>query len=490
MLTPMSTPYFTSIVDRLRGARVLVVGDLIVDHYIRGTSERISPEAPVPVVLFQSEESIPGGAANVARNIQTAGGRAVCVGVVGRDEGGALLRGLLGGMGVDTTGIVEAGDRATTHKTRVVALNQQMLRLDRETSRPVDDDTARAVVDAMERAMEGCGAVVLSDYAKGVLTPGVVRAAIERANALGIPLFVDPKGRDYGRYRGATALTPNAREAADASGHATATPAGLEAAAGEIIRQTGCRMLVITRGADGIALFEPPAPPLLLPTEAREVFDVTGAGDTFVAFLATAVAAGLPHADAAALANTAAGIAVGRTGAATVSADDLRAALDERASAGKVLPASGMGDLGRRLRAAGKRVVFTNGCFDFIHAGHVAFLQRARALGDVLVLATNADAVITRLKGAPRPIVPQEQRLRLLAAIEAVDHLTVFDADTPHDVIRELRPDVLVKGSNYAADEVEGHEIVEAAGGRVVLLDVVQGLSTGEMLGQRRPPEA
>jgi D-beta-D-heptose 7-phosphate kinase/D-beta-D-heptose 1-phosphate adenosyltransferase len=458
------------------------VGDIIVDHYVRGISERISPEAPVPVVLFESEESIPGGAANVARNIASMGAHASCIGVSGTDADGDQLIKLLKNLSIETGSLVRDANRATTVKTRVMALNQQMIRLDRETNAPVSPETEARLIEQIRDAMAGCHAVVLSDYAKGVLTPDVIAATLDQARRMHIPVLVDPKGRAYGRYRGAYALTPNAREAADATGIPTNTHDGLAAAAAEIMRQTECQLLVITRGADGIALFEPGAAPLFMPTEALEVFDVTGAGDTFVGLLATAIGAGIDHHKAAALANTAAGVVVGKSGAAVISPDELRAALEERASKAKIVRPEELGELGEKLRAGGKRIVLANGCFDFIHAGHIDFLQRARALGDVLVLATNSDAAITRLKGAPRPVIRRDQRLRLLAAINEVDYLTVFEDDTPHEIIRALQPDVLVKGKNYTTPEVEGHEIISAQGGNVVLLDLIHELSTGDIL--------
>ena len=482
----MSTPYLAPLVARLTQARILVVGDIIVDHYVRGASERISPEAPVPVVLFESEESIPGGAANVARNIAAMGAHVACVGVSGTDIDGDRLVKLLSDLSIDTNSLVRDSTRATTVKTRIVALNQQMIRLDRETNAPVSPETEARLIEQIRNAMAGCQAVVLSDYAKGVLTPDVIEATLDQARRMQIPVLVDPKGRAYGRYRGAYALTPNAREAAEASGIPTLTNDGLTAAAAEIIRQTDCRLLVITRGADGIALFEPDAPPLFMPTEALEVFDVTGAGDTFVALLAAAIGARIDHHQAAELANTAAGVVVGKSGAAVVSPDELRTALEERASKAKIVRSEELADLGQHLRAEGKRIVLTNGCFDFIHAGHIDFLQRARALGDVLVLATNSDATITRLKGAPRPVIRRDQRMRLLAAINEVDYLTVFEDDTPHEIIRALQPDVLVKGKNYSENEVEGHEIISAQGGSIVLLDLIHDLSTGEILKREK----
>lgn len=492
-------------IQNLTRARVLVIGDLILDHYVRGITERTSPEAPVPVVLVRNEERIPGGAANVARNISAAGAHAMCAGVVGRDADGRCLVQSLQAIGVDCQPVVETADRPTTTKTRIISQSQQMLRIDREEVRPIVPDARQQLLRECVQCLQSCDAVIVSDYAKGVLSRELLAALIEEARAAGKPLFVDPKGRDYSRYHGATCLTPNAKEAYEATGIPTADPAGLAAAARKILDDTESEILAITRGGDGIALFSrkplceaseaAAAEPtgidttndidlfsLFVPASAREVFDVTGAGDTFVAFLAMAVATGMNHADAARLANAAAGVVVGKVGAATVSLFELRTAINPASTTRKLRAPEELELLGEQLRAAGKKIVFTNGCFDFIHAGHVAFLQAARALGDVLVLATNTDEMIARLKGAPRPIIKQGQRERLLAAIEAVDYIVPFADETPHDIIRALKPDILVKGSNYQRTQVEGHEIVESYGGRVELLDIVEEISTRQLV--------
>lgn len=478
--------------QKLAQTRILIVGDLILDHYVRGTTDRTSPEAPVPVVLFGGEEVIPGGAANVARNVRAASAQAFCVGVVGDDRSGEELITALGHMDIDCSFIVRDKGRPTTTKTRIISQGQQMLRLDREDARPVPGPVQAEVVAAVRKLLGSVQAVVVSDYAKGVLTPSVLSEVIAAAKQAGVPLFVDPKGRDFTRYQNAFGLTPNAREAFEASGVPTRDEEGLLKAAEIIFHDTNCEMLTITRGPEGVAVFSriPEAEQLevsLIPTAAREVFDVTGAGDTFVAFLAMATAASFSGMEAARIANAAAGVVVGKSGAATLSLFELRAALAPAAPARKLRSPDELADLGDELRRAGKKIVFTNGCFDFIHAGHVAFLQQARALGDVLVLATNTDDVIKRLKGDPRPIIKQGQREELLAAIEAVNFIVPFSDETPHDLIRLLKPDVLVKGNNYTQEQVEGHEIVESYGGKIALLDIVEHISTRELLGGKRP---
>jgi D-beta-D-heptose 7-phosphate kinase/D-beta-D-heptose 1-phosphate adenosyltransferase len=466
----------------LSRTRVLVVGDLILDHYVRGVTERTSPEAPVPVVLFREDESIPGGAANVARNVRAGAAEVECVGAVGADEEGRRLILGLEEAGVDCTAVVVIDGRPTTTKTRIISQNQQMLRLDRETAVALDEAARSAIIEACRRRIPQCNAVIVSDYAKGVLSQPVLEAVISAANLAGVPLFVDPKGRDFSRYRGAYALTPNMREASEASGESAGD---LARVAASIFASTDCKLLVITRGADGLSLFREPDSPVLIPTAAREVFDVTGAGDTFVAYLAMAMGAGMDAESAARIANAAAGVVVGKAGAATVTPAELRAVLAPDSASRKLCLPGELEELGARLRAAGRKVVFTNGCFDFIHAGHVAMLQQARTLGDVLVLATNTDDVIARLKGPPRPVIRQRQREQLLAAIEAVDYVVPFPEETPHALLRALRPDFLVKGRNYAREEVEGWQVVEEYGGRVVLLDVIEDLSTRDLVARK-----
>jgi D-beta-D-heptose 7-phosphate kinase / D-beta-D-heptose 1-phosphate adenosyltransferase len=470
----------------LTRARILVVGDLILDHYVRGITERTSPEAPVPVVLFRGEDRIPGGAANVARNIVAAGAVTMCVGAIGEDQDGDELLACLGRLGIDGSGIVRLRERPTTLKTRILSHNQQMLRLDREDSSPLPLDVQEQIIESCLQLLPGCNAVIVSDYAKGVLTPLVLENVIGEARNRGIPLFVDPKARDFSRYRGAYALTPNAKEAFEATGCPTTAEEGLSRAAEAIMGVTQCEAVAITRGGEGLGLFLRGESAILVPAAAREVYDVTGAGDTFVAFLAMGVAAGFRLPDAARLANAAAGIVVGKIGAATVSLFELRAALSTDAVARKLREPDDLSAIGDSLRSSGKRIVFTNGCFDFLHAGHVNFLQEARALGDVLILGMNTDRMIARLKGDPRPILKQAQREKLLAAIQAVDFIVPFDEETPHQLIRDLRPDVLVKGSNYDTQQVEGHEIVDSYGGRVVLLPVLEDISTQDLVARRK----
>jgi D-beta-D-heptose 7-phosphate kinase/D-beta-D-heptose 1-phosphate adenosyltransferase len=482
----MTTHALLNQVENLASVRLLVIGDLIVDHYIRGTTERTSPEAPVPVVLFQREERVPGGAANVARNILALGASVICVGTVGMDDPGTHLIESLSRLGADVSSIVRIAGRPTTTKVRIISQSQQMLRLDYEDAGVVPSATEQQVISAFDENVSRCSGVLISDYAKGVLTHRVLKHVLDKSARLAIPVFVDPKGRDYSKYAGAYCLTPNAREAYEATGVSGNSGEELAQAAEAIRSRAHAELIVITRGAEGIALCQRDSQPVLIPAAAREVFDVTGAGDTFISVLSLGIAAGTDALSAASLANIAAGIVVGKSGAATVAPAEILSAVQPDSLRRKLRSPDELATLGETLRAEGKRIVFTNGCFDFVHVGHIAFLQQARALGDVLVLATNTDSMITRLKGAPRPIIRQAQREKLLAAIEAVDYIVAFGDETPHRLIEALRPDILVKGSNFTLDQVEGHEMVLAYGGRVELLPGIEDISTDVLLAGKR----
>jgi D-beta-D-heptose 7-phosphate kinase/D-beta-D-heptose 1-phosphate adenosyltransferase len=351
-----------------------------------------------------------------------------------------------------------------------------MLRIDRENTAPAPPAVEDQLLHQLDQILPEAGALILSDYGKGTLTPRILQGVFQRARHLGIPTFVDPKGRDYARYRGCTCLTPNAREAAEAAGIAVNSPDGLLQAAEHLRNTTEAPAIVITRGPDGLALFQSQQEPLLLPTVARDVFDVTGAGDTFIGFLALGTAAGLALPAAAALANRAAGIVVGKVGAASVLPAELETALEaDRLPTttpvdSKLLPLELLAEIINTQRQRGLRIALANGCFDFLHAGTLALLEQARTLADVLVVATNDDDGIRRLKGPGRPVLPQTDRIRRLASLSAVDHVVVYSEDTPHHVLEQLRPEILVKGAVLRPEQVEGRDLVESYGGRVVLM--------------------
>ncbi|NOG71210.1 bifunctional D-glycero-beta-D-manno-heptose-7-phosphate kinase/D-glycero-beta-D-manno-heptose 1-phosphate adenylyltransferase HldE [Roseicella sp. DB1501] len=461
--------------------RILVLGDVMLDRFLYGAVERISPEAPVPVVRLGRTLAMPGGAGNVARNISALGGQAVLVGLVGRDAAAAEFRSLLAADPRLVDALVEGEGRPTICKMRVIAGNQQVVRLDDEVSAPADAAEQAALTGVVEAALPGCQALILSDYAKGVLAPAVIAAAIAAAKRQGIPVLADPKSEDFALYRGADCLTPNARELGRAARLPVGTEAEVAAAARKVMAAAGLPALLCTRAEKGMTLVRADGAVESVPAEAREVFDVSGAGDTVIATLALAHAAGRSLGEAMRLANAAAGIVVGKLGTATVSADELAHAL--RAGGGAPDPVALLDHAAalrqvRDWQAHGLRVGFANGCFDILHAGHVALLGAARRRCDRLVVALNTDASTARLKGPTRPVNPLADRAAVIAALAAVDAVVAFEEDTPLELIRLLRPEVLIKGADYRIDQVVGADLVQAAGGEVALIELLPGRST------------
>lgn len=479
------------------GIRVLVVGDVMLDHYIASRVERISPEAPVPVARVGKRWSAPGGAANVARNLARLGAQARLAGLAGQDEAGKALRQELAAEGVEE-GLALSATRRTTCKTRVIAQGQQLLRLDEEQCDALQPEESAALREKALALLPGCGAVVLSDYGKGVLLPpsegeSLCALLIAAARREHIPVLVDPKGADWGRYAGAQCVTPNSAEFAAICGRDH--PARLhrrerEDLAGEVREEYGFERLLLTRGARGMILFEKDRPPLYIRAAVREVADVSGAGDTVVATLAACVAKGLDWERSARIANAAAGVAVGKMGTAPVSLAELNQALREEADNPKLYARPALLEKIEDWRRRNESIVFTNGCFDLLHPGHVSLIRQCASLGDRLVVGLNSDASVRRLKGPGRPIQNEESRALLLAALQGVDAVTLFDEDTPLDLIRMVRPDVLVKGSDYTEDTVVGADFVRACGGRVHLADLVKGCSTTNLVRSMSNNEA
>lgn len=467
---------------RLKHVRVLCVGDLMLDRYLYGEVSRISPEAPIPVFKVIRQSAMLGGAGNVARNV-TALGAAVCfVAVVGDDPAGRELTAMVGEEpGVEPTLLVER-DRATTIKTRYIANAQQLFRADNETEQPIDDHSAAEVVRVAGEAIADCHVMVLSDYAKGVLAPHTVARLIGAARDAGKPVVVDPKGGDFTRYRGATVITPNRREAAVATGLPDDPKDDAAAAMGDaLIERYGVAAAVITRGDRGMSLMMPDSAPRHLPAEAREVYDVSGAGDTVAAMFALALGAGLALSDAARLANLAAGVVVGKVGTSVVYGDDLLHAIRASAwsaSEAKVISLAGAVDRIDRWRQDSLTIGFTNGCFDLLHPGHISLLEQARQACDRLIVGLNSDSSARRLKGEGRPIQPEQARAQVLASLACVDAVVLFEEDTPMGVIEAIRPDVLVKGADYSPDEVVGGKFVESYGGSLLLATIADGYST------------
>jgi D-beta-D-heptose 7-phosphate kinase/D-beta-D-heptose 1-phosphate adenosyltransferase len=464
--------------------RCLVVGDLMLDEYLWGKAERISPEAPVQVVDVLREELRLGGAGNVVNNLAALGAEVSVCSVVGDDENGWSLLKEFSRHDIDISAIFLDPARRTSRKTRVVAAHQQIVRIDRESREVVPVLYEQQVCSWIKTHIAEFKVVVLSDYNKGVLTPTVIATTIAAAATVSIPVLVDPKGSDYCRYRGATLLTPNRKEAEAAAGISISDAASLARAAETIMAAVGLQHLLITRSEEGMSLFSAGAEAVHIPTVAREVFDVSGAGDTVLATLAFGMASGCTMAEAAGLANISAGIAVGKLGTSTVTPQEIidAVALSHRDSDSKIKRLDVLSALIAVEKSAGKRIVFTNGCFDLLHAGHVKYLQKARTLGDLLILGLNSDASVRRLKGAKRPLICQEERAHILAALDCIDYVVIFDEDTPLELITALRPDILAKGSDYAQESVVGREIVEGDGGRVELVSFVDGKSTTNLI--------
>ena len=460
------------------GLPVLIVGDLMLDRYLDGPVERISPEAPVPVLHVRRTFERAGGAGNVAANVNAMGGSAILIGAVGRDPAADLLRKVLGEADVDTATVVDTPTIPTTTKTRLLAGHSQIARFDEES--PLNDVAARdAILERVAAHLPEARVAILSDYAKGVCDTAVCRAVIEGAARAGIPTIVDPKGADFSRYCNASVITPNRSEAMAVCGFPIRDSDDAIRAAESIRARFSIAAVVVTIGEQGMVVVSN-GRVAVIPTQAKGVFDVTGAGDTAVAMLAVALAEGMPLEDACVLANAAAGIQVSRIGAARISRSEVMAAIDAQSTLaqGKVLGLEALQVAVRQTRLEGKTIGFTNGCFDILHHGHVALLEAAARECDLLVVGVNSDASVTRLKGAPRPYVPSAARQAVLAALSSVAWVCQFDGDTPLELIRALEPDVLIKGADYKAADVVGGDLVLARGGRVVTPLFVANVST------------
>jgi len=468
------------LVETLAGARVLCVGDVMLDHYVYGRVERVSPEAPIPVLRVEREQYTLGGAGNVLRNLHALGAEACFISVTGNDTAGRDISRLIAGLGGCEAHVLSERERVTTLKTRYIAGTQQMLRADREQGAPLAGALREDFLRMVKQVLAHYRVTILSDYAKGVLADGVAAEVIAAARAAGHFVVVDPKGSDYAAYRGATLIKPNRRELGLATMRPVGTAAEVVAAAQALIAAHGFAAVLVSLSQDGMILIEATGETHSLGAEAREVYDVSGAGDTAVAVAAASLGAGASFAQAARLANVAAGLVGGKVGTAVGHANELIEALVDRdvLATRKVLPLPLALDHVARWRRNGLRIGFTNGCFDLLHPGHVALLEQARSHCDRLVVGLNNDASVARLKGAGRPVQNEEARAAVLSSLASVDLVVLFGEDTPVHLIGEIKPDLLVKGADYRRDEVVGADIVEAYGGKVLLAELVPGHST------------
>ncbi len=473
------------VLSGFRDVNVTVVGDIMLDRYLWGEATRISPEAPVPVVKVKHKTETLGGAGNVAVNLAGLGCRATVIGLCGDGEDGIRLKKLLLRTGSRDRIIIDPF-RPTITKTRVMAGKQQTLRLDEEVIGAPDETVQTEILISLKDALSGCGAVVLSDYGKSMfVSDRFTKAVIDQCRDANVPVFVDPKGRLWEKYENADCITPNADEFQLVTG--VDPDAGEQAffsAAKALSRRLNIGQLLVTRGPKGMNLFGAASHPVVIPAKAREVFDVSGAGDTVIATMAAAVASGLSCSDSAEMANIAAGIVVGRIGTQPILKNDLALAIeqsdpDRAGIAGAVVSdLSRAGEIAGSWRAQGEKIIFTNGCFDLLHPGHISLLNQSKALGSKLIVGLNTDASVKRLKGSDRPILSEQDRAAILSALESVDLVALFGEDTPIELIKAVKPDVLVKGSDYRKEQVVGRDVVESYGGRVHLVDIVKGHST------------
>lgn len=462
---------------------VLVIGDVMLDRYLMGEVNRISPEAPVPVVLIKSEQQRAGGAANVAANLALLGIQTRMIGLVGQDHEGQRLITAMSEYGIDINAMITTPTRPTIAKTRILGGHQQMLRLDQEVTSTLSADEIREVMQAITSALQQQPAlVILSDYAKGLLTEQVCQSVIHYGREHHIPVLVDPKGRNYDKYRGATALTPNKKETAEACDTHTADATLIDKASA-LKAGLALDFLAVTRGEEGITLITDHTEHL--GATAKQVFDVSGAGDTVIATLAAGLIHGLSPLDSLSLANIAAGVVVGKVGTVPITKADL---IDAIASAQGSQQAHKISDLPALMQKVaswkqqGQKIVFTNGCFDLLHAGHVSYLEGAKQRGDKLILGLNTDRSVSALKGPTRPVVNEQDRARVLAALESIDAVILFDEDTPLALIQAIQPNVIAKGSDYSAEQVVGGKEVLSWGGEIALIDLVEGRSTTNLI--------
>lgn len=479
---------FAKELSSLKNQTVLCVGDIMLDEFVYGEVARISPEAPAPVIAAKRSETVVGGAGNVARNIASLGARCLLVGVIGDDEPGRAMRtAFAADKGIEPSLVVDA-TRPTTRKVRFVSehYSTHLLRADWELAKPLDDLREQAVIEQALAALPKAGALVLSDYAKGVLTPRVVRTLLDAAKKAGKPSVVDPKVSDFSIYRGATIVTPNKKELSDAVRRKLSTEADIVDTAEELRGLAGTQAVLATLGEDGMTLVRDSLEALYIPAQPVRMRDVSGAGDTVVAVLATMLAAKADLEPAVRAANAAAAVAVSKLGTATVSLDELRHSILPAATlAAEDKIVFDWSRLDAKLagwRKQGLRIGFTNGCFDLLHPGHVKLLREARGACDRLIVGLNSDASVKRLKGEERPLQPEHARADVLAALEAVDLVVIFEEDSPLKLIEQVVPHALVKGADYTREKVVGHEFVEAHGGQVVLVGLAEGHSTTDIL--------
>ena len=454
---------------------ILVIGDLMIDHYLWGSCDRISPEAPVQVVNVKKESSVLGGAGNVINNLVTLGSVVDVISVIGNDSVANELKSLLEKIDVPTSNLVVENNRKTSKKSRLIASQQQVLRYDMESIDDINENSHKQIIQTLEKNIDKYSSIILSDYGKGVLTTNLTKEIIKIANKNNIKVLVDPKGKDYSKYKGSYTLTPNKKEAMEATNIDIKDESSLIEALKSLKTQCSLEVSLITLSEQGIAIFDDEL--TIKPTVAREVYDVTGAGDTVIASIAFALGNNLDIKDAIYFANLAAGVVVGKIGSATTTLDEIyeyEYSLHKSNSTSHIKTFDEIKTLSSKLHNQGKKIVFTNGCFDILHVGHVKYLEVAKSYGDVLILGLNADSSVRKLKGPTRPINTQDDRAYILASLESVDYVVIFEEETPYELIKLIKPHVLVKGGDYEGKEVVGQDIAD----ELKLVQFVDGKST------------
>ena len=454
---------------------ILVIGDLMIDHYLWGSCDRISPEAPVQVVNVKKESSVLGGAGNVINNLVTLGSVVDVISVIGNDSVANELKSLLEKIDVPTSNLVVENNRKTSKKSRLIASQQQVLRYDMESIDDINENSHKQIIQTLEKNIDKYSSIILSDYGKGVLTTNLTKEIIKIANKNNIKVLVDPKGKDYSKYKGSYTLTPNKKEAMEATNIDIKDENSLIEALKSLKTQCNLEVSLITLSEQGIAIFDDEL--TIKPTVAREVYDVTGAGDTVIASIAFALGNNLDIKDAIYFANLAAGVVVGKIGSATTTLDEIyeyEYSLHKSNSTSHIKTFDEIKTLASKLHSQGKKIVFTNGCFDILHVGHVKYLEVAKSYGDVLILGLNADSSVRKLKGPTRPINTQDDRAYILASLESVDYVVIFEEETPYELIKLIKPHVLVKGGDYEGKEVVGQDIAD----ELKLVQFVDGKST------------
>lgn len=479
----------THLIDKFSSTRILCLGDLMLDEFIMGSVSRISPEAPVPIIHIKDESFVLGGAGNVVRNFEALGSSVTFISVTGEDNNGLQTHSLLNQLSRVKTHLISDKKRITTTKTRFIAGNQQVLRTDREQVIPLDPAIEAEILTYYKKNIDSHDLVVLSDYAKGFFSPQLLHSLIQEAKAHNKAILVDPKGNDFTRYKGASLLTPNQQELSLASHSIIQNEGDLVKASQELMKNADFQAMIVTRGSEGMTLVEASGNIEHIKTQAVEVFDVSGAGDTVIATLATCLAAGSTLPTAMRIANAAAGVVVAKMGTAVVHQDELLSALytlETQAHEKKIVSWERAENQIQKWKRKGHRIVFTNGCFDLLHPGHVSLLSKAKKAGDKLIIGLNTDLSIQRLKGPDRPIQQERDRAYVLSSLHCVDLVVLFDEDTPLKLIENLRPDLLVKGADYTIDKVIGASFVQSYGGNVLLIDLVEGQSTTNMVSKMR----